>query len=474
MQIRQIALAAVAVAAASVAQARDGDFYKSFGNGGREQIAFSPSLYLQTGFVDFVDIAIQSDGKLVVGATVDNTAAPTPSDDMGLLRLNPNGTVDTNFGTQGQTFVDFALGGANDDVFSSVLVQPNGRIVSSGAAGGSPTAGGADMAVSRLLATGAPDTQFSGDGKATIPFDIGPVGNRDDVAVRCAIQSDGKIVAAGRATIDANSQRMAVVRLNADGSRDTSFNGSGTATIDFGPSLPIALAFDVKIQPDGRILLTGAVSTSANAIQWGFARLTSSGQLDTTFGNGGTLAFDAGLSSYKAYEALSALVLADGSIVAVGIMALQPDLTNFDYGIFKLHSDGSLDTTFGDGGGKVFAFDLGGSFTDAPVKVLQDSRGRFVMGGFSTTGDAVYTNSIARLMPDGQLDPSFGVGGKLAVSSTIPPAVDFGEQGTTIALGADDSILIGSIADFDATPHTHIGLVKLIGDTIFSNGFEAE
>jgi len=473
MQIRQIALVALAMAAASGANARDGDLFKSFGVGGREQIAFSPSIYLVVGFVDFVDIAVQGDGKLVVAATVNNTSAATPSTDMGVLRLNPNGTLDTNFGTQGQTIVDFALGGTNNDVSSSVLLQPNGRIVSCGEADGSPTSGGADMAVSRLLATGAPDTQFSGDGKATVPFDLGPVGSRDDIAVRCALQSDGKIVAAGRAAIDTNSQRIAVTRLNTDGSRDTSFNGSGLATIDFGPSFTIGLAFDVKVQPDGHILLTGAVSTAANDISWALARLDGSGQLDTTFGNGGTLILNPGVSSYQPYEGLSSIVLADGSIITVGAMALQPDLTNFDYGIFKLHSNGSLDTTFGDNGGKVIAFDLGGGFGDAPVKVLEDSRGRILAGGFSATSTA-YTNTLVRLTQQGQLDASFGVGGKLVVSSTVPPATDFGEQGTTIALGPDGSIFVGSLANFDAASHPHAGLVKLVGDTVFSDGFELE
>jgi uncharacterized delta-60 repeat protein len=475
MTIRRVGLAAIVIAATSTTvAARDGDYFKSFGTQGREQIAFSPSLNIASGFVGFVDVAVQGDGKLIVATTVNNTAASSPSTDFGVLRLNPNGTLDTNFGTQGQTIVPFDLGGTNNDTASSVLLQPNGRIVVCGEAGGDQTAGGSDMGIVRLLSTGALDSQFSGDGKATVAFDLGTAGHRDDIAVRCALQSDGKIVAAGRSTIDTTTLRMSVARLNSDGSRDTSFNGSGTATVDFGAAGASSLAFDVKVQSDGRILLTGAASPGGSAITWVLARLTASGQLDTSFGNGGTLVLDPGLSSYSPYEGLSSTVLSDGSIITVGVMALVPALTNFDYGIFKLTASGTLDTSFGDNGGKIIPFDLGGSFSDAPVKVLEDSQGRLLAAGFSSGGVQPYTTSIARLTHAGQLDPAFGTGGKLTVSSTLPPATDFGDQGTGMALGPDGSIYLSSIASFDAGNNLHAGLVKVIGDTIFSDGLEEQ
>ncbi|MEO5558984.1 MAG: hypothetical protein ABIO49_04370 [Dokdonella sp.] len=473
MNIRHIALGAVAIATTSVtADARDGDYFNAFGTKGREQLAFSPSLNIASGFVDFVDVVVQGDGKIVVSATVNNTAASSPSTDFGVLRLNANGTLDTNFGTQGQTIVPFDLGGTNNDVASSVLLQPNGRIVVCGDAGGDPMFGDSDMGVTRLLSSGALDSQFSGDGKATVAFDLGAVGSRGDIAVRCALQSDGKIVAAGRAPVDSTATRTAVARLNTDGSRDTSFNGSGTATIDFGPAGMSSLAFDVKIQPDGRILLTGAASPGGSAISWVLARLTASGQPDLTFGNGGILFFDPGVISYQAYEGLSSTVLSDGSIITAGVMALTPALTNYDYGIFKLTPSGTLDTSFGDNGGKVIPFDLGGGFADAPVKIVEDGQGRLLAAGFSSGGSQPYTISLARLTHDGQLDPSFGTGGKLTVSSTLPPATDFGDQGTGMVIGPDGSIYVSSIAAFDAGNHFHIGLVKLIGDTIFADGFE--
>jgi uncharacterized delta-60 repeat protein len=478
MQSRKIAGLFVLVSFASLAQARDGDYLTWFGTNGGEQIGFDPSLDNSTSFVSFTAVAIQPDGKLLVSASPDVAAMPPSDVNMGVLRLNPNGTRDTGFGTQGQTIVSFNLGGDNKDVVSAVRLQANGRILLCGTAAGEPTTTGSDFAVARLLANGTPDTQFSADGKTTVGFDLGPSEGRDDMAVRCALQADSKIVIAGQAALDNTgvANRMAVARLNTDGSRDTGFNGTGTATVDFGPAFQNSLAFSVKAQADGRTLLIGRAADGGDSLtaKWAFARLDSSGHPDNTFGNGGIFTFDPGVPGYLAFEALDAVVLPDDSFIAVGVFALMPALTNFDYGVFKLKPDGSLDTTFGSNGGQIIAFDLGGALSDAAVEVAQDRQGRFVIAGFSASSPIPVTTSVVRLLPDGQFDTSFGLGGKLSVSSTAPPATDFGEQGTSVAIAPDDSIVLGSIANHSSPSHLRAGLMRLVGDTIFGDGFDFE
>lgn len=465
----RLALAALGFVAGA-AQAHDGGFVDTFGIDGREQIGFAPSLGVAVGFVDFVDLAVQTDGKIIVSATVANTS----SNDIGVLRLNSNGTLDTNFGTQGQTIVAFDGGGTNTDVASSVLLQPNGRIVVCGQASGDSSGNGSDFGIVRLTATGAPDTQFSGDGKATVPFDIGPAGSRNDFAVRCSLQADGKIVAAGQAQVDTNAARMAVARLNTDGSRDTGFNGSGTATVDFGPSYTASLAFSVKSLSNGDTLLIGGAA-GGTLTAWAFARLDGTGQLDPAFGNAGIAVIDSGFPSYQPYEALDAVVLPDNSFVAVGIMALEPDLTNLDWGIFKFTANGALDTSFGNGGGQIIPFDLGGGLGDLAVKVIQDAQGRFVVVGFSNAAAVPATTTMVRLKPDGSFDSTFGVGGKLVVASAPPPTADEGDNGTSVALTPDGGILVASIASNSTSPSgLYAGLAKLVGDTIFDGGFDPE
>jgi len=190
--------------------------------------------------------------------------------------------------------------------------------------------------------------------------------------------------------------------------------------------------------------------------------------------NSGIALIDSGFPSYQPYEALDAVVLPDNSFVAVGIMGLLPDITNLDFGIFKFTANGALDTSFGNGGGQIVPFDLGGSMQDLAVKVLQDSQGRYLVVGFS--GDAIsFTTTMVRLRADGSFDPSFGVGGKLSVASAPPPNADQGDTGTSIAFTPDGNILVGSIAtNSDSPSGSYIGLAKLAGDTLFENGFESD
>jgi len=156
-------------------------------------------------------------------------------------------------------------------------------------------------------------------------------------------------------------------------------------------------------------------------------------------------------------------------------MALEPDLTNFDYGILKFTANGTLDTSFGAGGGRVVPFDLGGPFSDLAVKVVEDARGRFLVVGFSSAATVPNTITMVRLTPAGDFDPTFGVGGKLVVASAPPPNADEGDNGTSVAFTPDGNILVGSIAANAASPSgTYAGIVKLVGDTIFEGTFESD
>ena len=209
-------------------------------------------------------------------------------------------------------------------------------------------------------------------------------------------------------------------------------------------------------------------------VAWAFARVDASGQLDSTFGNAGIALIDSGFPSYQPYEALDAVVLPDNSFVAVGIMGLLPDLANLDFGIFKFTANGALDTSFGNGGGQIVPFDLGASMQDLAVKVLQDAKGRYLVVGFSSNAIS-FTTTMARLRADGSFDPSFGVGGKLSVASAPPPSADQGDTGTSIAFTPEGNILVGSIATNSASPSgSYVGLAKLVGDTLFEDGFESD
>ena len=150
------------------------------------------------------------------------------------------------------------------------------------------------------MADGALDPTFGTGGKLT----LGP-GSLSAVLV----QPDRRIVVAGNA---AGPAMMTVTRLKTDGSPDTTFDGDGTAMIDFG-SLADA-ANDAVLQPDGRIVVAGY--TQATASPPAVARLNADGSLDATFGGDGKVTIDFGAATF----AFAAALQANGRIVVAGQM----------------------------------------------------------------------------------------------------------------------------------------------------------
>src|SRR5438093_711468 len=98
-----------------------------------------------------------------------------------------------------------------------------------------------------------------------------------------AAQRDGKIVVAGNAFIDGNNNDFGIVRYNANGTLDTTFNGTGKATADFGAH---DLGHSVAVHGDGRIVVAG-YSTNESKKQCALACFKASGNLDTSFNGTG-------------------------------------------------------------------------------------------------------------------------------------------------------------------------------------------
>ncbi len=206
-----------------------------------------------------------------------------------VARLNANGAVDTTFGTAGKAPVDFG----GDDFGAAMARQANGRIL---VAGRSTTAG---AVIARLRTNGTLDPDFDGDGRVTLP------GGGDLNAV--LVQPDRKIVVAGNAM---GSAMMTVTRLMPNGSVDTTFDGDGTATIDFGSLADIANA--AVLQPDGRIVVAGF--TQALNSPTAVARVNGNGTPDLGFGTAGKVTVDFGPATFGNAVALQA----NGRIVVAG------------------------------------------------------------------------------------------------------------------------------------------------------------
>ena len=219
-------------------------------------------------------VAIQSDGKIVAGG-----GAGISLYDFALVRYNTNGSIDDSFGSAGIVTTDFAN---SNDTGVSVAIQSDGKIV---AAGTSVSGGREEIALARYNLNGSLDPSFGILGKVTTL--IGP----GSQAVALAIQSDSKIVVAGKSFRNSTFPyygAFAVARYNTNGSLDSSFGSGGTVTTRVGHD-PFNEVEDepaaVAVQSDGKIVVAGATD-SGFKYNFTLVRYDSNGLLDLSFGSG--------------------------------------------------------------------------------------------------------------------------------------------------------------------------------------------
>ncbi len=213
-----------------------------FGSGGTAVTS------LGTNLVGYgAGVAVQPDGAILLAGY---TTSPSYTDaDFTLVRYNPDGTLDTSFGSAGAVFTDFR--GARD-FGHAVAVQPDGAILVAG-----PAASGVntDFAVARYTAGGQLDTGFGTSRTVLTDF-----GSGSDAGYAIVLQPDGQILVAGRA--ENGVQGFALARYSADGSVDTSFGSGGMVTTDFGGGIDEGRA--AALQPDGAVLVAGRAANGAD------------------------------------------------------------------------------------------------------------------------------------------------------------------------------------------------------------------
>lgn len=297
-------------------------------------------------------LAIRSDGRMVVAGT----SYTGGSSDFCLFQYDIDGSLDTDFGAAGVVTAD-PFGTA--DYGTAVAVQSDGKILLAGHSGnGSST----DFVLLRFNSDGTPDTDFGDGGVVTYDFDTFDEGRA------VGIQSDGKIVAAVYTkNFNFSLVNTKLIRFNADGSPDTSFDGDGIAT---GTSFSCS---DMALQSDGKILVSG--SKSGNI---GILRYEAGGSPDETFGDDGEVSTDVG----NAY-CQSMAVRSDGKIVLAGY--IHGD-SYPDFLVLRYNADGSLDTTYGSGG--VVIADNNGLY-DLGEAVAVQSDGKILVTGSSTGGPSI-------------------------------------------------------------------------------------
>jgi uncharacterized delta-60 repeat protein len=311
------------------------------------------------------------------------------------------GDVDPTFGNGGEVITDFP--GKSRSTAQGIAIQADGKIVVAGSSLGH-TDLSADFEVfslARYHQDGTLDATFGTGGRVNTIFP-------NAFSNRCfavAIQPDGKIVAGGDAFLQF-SQNFALARYNVDGSLDASFASGGTFVLP----LPIGdepVINALAIQTDGRIIVAGQAELSPSKQDFFVLRLNSDGTLDGSFGFGGIAVISFG-SNFAFLEDVA--LQTDGRILVSGEVLVPEGNTVFsEFGVARLNPDGSLDTSFGVGGEVITEVDnpsigpLGSGADARSVRPLPD--GRILVGGGLNC-------DIARYLPNGDLDSSFGVGGK--------------------------------------------------------------
>ncbi|TAG03149.1 MAG: hypothetical protein EAZ43_07170 [Betaproteobacteria bacterium] len=368
------------------------------------------------GNSDAYAVAIQSDGKIVVAGQCGNVL----SRDFCLVRYNPNGTVNANFGINGQVITAVGTG---DDAAESMAIQGDGKIVVAGTC----SLGSADaFCVARYNTDGSLDDTFAGDGKV-----ITSVTTDDDVARAVAVQSDGKIVVAGYCGDSSVSVDFCALRYLSTGAIDTSFDFDGRVTTAIGTFIDVANS--IALQADGKMIVAGATTPSGGDTAVGALRYNPFGSLDTSFSGNGTLSLSIGIGADSAQRVA---IQPDGKIVLAGNCE---DGSGYDFCVARLNSDGTLDNTFSSNGSVITP--ISANADDKVAGVALDSEGNIVVAG--SCGTAPNRDfCIARYEggPFGARQCSLDIDGDGKVLATTDMLI-----GTRIALGMTGSAVIGGI-----------------------------
>jgi uncharacterized delta-60 repeat protein len=292
------------------------------------------------------------------------------------------GDLDSAFSDDGRLATNMLRG---EEALNDVAIQADGKIVVVGWAGLASR-----FAIARYDSNGTLDASFSADGKLLMGF-----GRRDAVALAVAIQGDGKIVVAGRA-----GGLFALARYRANGALDRTFSANGKQQTDVGVGSNVA--FDLVIQPDGRIVLGGR--TGGGGGRFALVRYGPRGRLDPSFGGDGIAT-----TNFSVHEdQVTALALQeDGKIVAAGETAFASE-----WGLARFNSDGTLDPSFS-ADGKVTTDFVAGEM-DWPSGIALQEDGRIVVAGRAADLDGGF--ALARYETTGALDQSFDEDGRVTTN----------------------------------------------------------
>lgn len=375
-----------------------------------------------TGHDRFFGVTYDPQGNIfAVGVLSSGTDA---ADDLRTVvaKFSGAGVLDTTFGNSGYAVLNVVPGGGGE-VMRGIVVQSTGKIVVAGtvehtapqADGGAADARDRDVALVRFNANGTPDTTFGTAATGVVLLDLSDgeaagstyladtqwglaLGAGDKLVVSGAVRGTGPSVDGGvRADTD-----FAVVRLEANGARDNTFDGDGVATLDIGNLS--ASPRSVTVLGDGSVVMSGYMRDANSIVSPVVFKLTAAGILDTTFGVGGIYNEVVLQSVTEVYGTAP-----QGNNFVTAGYGRNGSSESTDWVSLRILGDGGRDLTYGPDGGHA-RIDVAGETDNArAVTVLPD--GRVVIVGGGRLAAANSDGMIAMLTPGGLPDTTFGPGG---------------------------------------------------------------
>jgi uncharacterized delta-60 repeat protein len=343
-------------------------------------------------------------------------------DDLLVVRVDPDGTIDEGFGTGGAVVTDVAN---HDDTAEAVALDPLGFVV---VAGWVQTAGNPDVVVVRYGGSGVPDAGFGTAGIVTTD-----VGGADDRAHAVVTRPDQRVVVAGE-----SGGQLLLVQYDALGALDPAFGTGGVVTAN--PTAGVERAWAAALQPDGKVVVAGEANGDALV-----ARFLANGSPDGSFGSGGFVVRDVGGTDV----ALDVRVRGDGAVFAGGTTTAGAGGDGF---VLALDANGNPLPGFGASGLALSGLAGGDGFT--AVDTVES--GTVVAAGW--TSAAVDRDVlVVRFTAAGTLDAGFGSAG------VVTRDFGGGDDGAVgMAVERSGRIVVGASvqngADIDP------GAVRLLGD----------
>jgi len=438
----------------------------------------------------------QPDGKLIVGGYV--SSGPSGFAENAICRLNTDGALDATFATIGRRLIDPSSAG--HDYGRSVALQSDGKMLITGY---SYTIAGWRLSLTRLNADGTLDNTFGTSGVSSLPWGNGisedqplalkilssgkimfatfktngafkefyllranadgtidntfdsdgiaqfSIGTGDDLAVNFTETTGGKIYVVGRSNNGTNND-FSIIRLNINGSLDNTFDTDGIKIIDINGGAD--MVYDVTEQLDGKILMTGGTTLSGNT-NIAVVRLNTDGTFDNTFDTDGVATFD-----YQGGEDIGSAIqqLADGKIIVGGWCYTVGLFTNNNFAVLKLNSDGSIDNTYGISG---YSNANIGTNDDRALAAGVQSTGKIISATYASQGNS-YDMFLSRYNADGTFDNVFGIGGTFKYS--IGSFINGVDKPAALKILSGDKILIA--AQIQNTASTDVGLLMFNSD----------